>query len=108
MHTVSNALRSARAAIEHPQCGRSIPGAVAADVRPMFDNQALAILLAIQQHPEADAAQKADAADLLAIWESKCGHWRHDHLGTHNATPQLPSGYRDWQPYLDAAPLSRG
>ena len=108
MHTVPNALRGARAAIEHPQCGRATPGPVAAAARPMFDNHAFAILLAIQQHPEADASHKADAADLLTIWESKCGHWRHDHLGIHNAIPQLPADYRDWQPYLDAALLSRG
>lgn len=108
MPSVSSSLRSARAAIAHPQCGRATPGAVAADVRPMFDNHALAILLAIPHHPEANATHKADAADLLIIWEAKCGHWHHDHLNAHNATPQLPSDYRDWQPYLDAGLLSRG
>jgi len=67
----------------------------------------LAILLAIPHHPEVDATHKADAANLRAIWEAKCGHWRDDHLNAHNATPQLPPDYRDWQPYLDAALLPR-
>jgi hypothetical protein len=107
MHSVSNGLRSARAAIDHPQCGRAAPSAVAADARPMFDNQALAILLAIPLHPEADASHKAEAADLRASWEAKCGHWRHDQLNAHNAIPQLPPDYRDWQRYLDAALLAR-
>jgi hypothetical protein len=106
MQSVSNGLRSARAAIEHPQCGRPAPGVVAADVRPMFDHQALAVLLAILRHPDADASHRAEAAELRATWEAKCGHWRHDHLNARNAIPELPQAYRNWQPYLDTALLS--
>jgi hypothetical protein len=101
MHYISDALRSARTAIEHPQCGRALPGVVA-EPRPFADGQASAIPLAILHHPKADAGQKADAATLLATWDARCGHWRHDRLNGHNATPQLPPEYRDWQPYLAA------
>jgi hypothetical protein len=58
MQSISHALISARAAINHPQCGQTFPRQVATDARPFFDEQALAVLLAIQQHPDADAEQK--------------------------------------------------
>ncbi|WP_218133031.1 hypothetical protein [Paraburkholderia phenazinium] len=102
MPQVSDALRSVWAAIQHPQCGRTMPQAVA-DTRPFADRRALAILLAVPNHPEASVEHKQDAATLLATWQQKCGHWKLDPLNAHNASPELPSGYREWQPYLDIA-----
>lgn len=107
MSQVSGALRGARLAIEHPQCGQVLQRAVAAAARPFGDSEALAILLAVPHHPGSNVAQKTEAEDLLAVWEAKCGHWRGDHLNAHKAVPELPANYRDWQPYLVAALNSR-
>ena len=108
MPQISGALFSARAAIDHPQCGQTLQKAVATVARPFGDSQALAILLAVSHHPGIDAEQKAEAAELLAIWEDKCGHWRLDHQNSHNAVPELPPGYQGWQPYLSVALNSGG
>ncbi|CAB4048501.1 hypothetical protein [Paraburkholderia phenoliruptrix] len=102
MSQIANALRSARAAIEHPQCGQTFQTAVA-DPRPFSDRHALAILLAVSHHPVADDIEKADAARLLVAWERKCSHWREDNRNRHNAFPELPTEYKDWQPFLDVA-----
>ena len=107
MQSISHALSSARKAIEHPQCGETVQRQVATDMRPFGDEQALAVVLAIQHHPDTNSGQKGEAAELLATWEAKCGSWHRGHLNVHNATPQLPQNYREWQPYLDAALLSR-
>lgn len=103
MDRISGALRNARAAIEHSQCGQVLQTAVTGAVRQLFDHEALAILLAVSQHSAADDAQKAEVAELRAVWESKCAHWRNEPPNRHNAEPVLPQSYRDWRSYLEAA-----
>ena len=103
MPQISSALSRAREAIEHSQCGHVLQPTVAIAARAFGDRQALAVLLAVQHHPGADVAQKAEATELLGVWEQKCGHWRLDRQNAHNAAPELPSGYQDWQPFLAVA-----
>lgn len=107
MLEVTNALRSARAAIEHPQCGQTFQTAVAIEPRPFGDSQALGILLAIPRVAEASPQQVEEAKGLLALWESKCSHWRNDQMNSHNAVPTLPRTLEHWQPYLVAAERER-
>lgn len=107
MPEIANALRRARAAIEHPQCGQSVQTVVAMAPRPLDDSQALAILLAVPHTPSAVPQQVEEARELLAAWESKCSHWRNDHLNSFKTEPVLPRDLDHWQPYLVAAKRER-
>jgi hypothetical protein len=107
MPEITNALRSARAAIEHPQCGQILQTAVATESRPFGDREALAILLAIPRIPVASMQEVEEAKGLLTLWESKCSHWLNDQTNGHNAMPLLPRNLGHWQPYLVAAERER-